>query len=81
MFKFIKTSFMQWLLQTLFMFLVEAYNNFGKDRVNFFIDSTISKYDDLLEKKFGKEKATQIAKEFLDMGEEYIKALKKEMED
>jgi len=81
MFSKFKNVFMQWVLQKLFIFLVEAYDKFGKLKVNEFIDGAISKYDDVLEKQFGKEKATKIEKEFLDMGEEYIKALKKEMND
>ena len=81
MFKKFKNTFMQWMLKKVFVFLAEAYDEFGKPAVNDFIDEAVVRCDDMLEQKFGKEKASKIERQFLEMGEEYVVAMKKEITD
>ena len=81
MLKGIKENFIEWILKKAFIFLIEVYDKFGKVRVMGYLDRVMQDSDEYLEGKFGKEGSKQIQKEFLDVGEEYVILLKKEIND
>ena len=64
-----------------YLLIVEIYQNYGECKLNLLIDEFVSNMDNILESKLGREESIKIQKELLDIGEEYIKAMKKEMAD
>ena len=76
-----KKQFLKWVIGKIIILIVEIYQNYGECKLNLLIDEFVSNMDNILESKLGREESIKIQKELLDIGEEYIKAMKKEMAD
>ena len=74
-------SILRWVLESIVIMLIKGYDKFGKEIVIKNLTDFWVSVDEKLEKKFGKDIATNLEKEILDVLEEQIVIIKKEIED
>ena len=73
-------AILKWLLKAVISLLIQFYKKFGAEKVKILLTSLFDSVNDGLESKFGKEYATKIEGEMLDILKESITILKKELE-
>ena len=76
-----KEDIIKFLLKFTVKLFINFYREFGETKVKALIDNTFSSIDEDLESKLGKEYATKLEGEILDILQESVIVLKKNMEN
>ena len=77
-----KEKILKWVLKNGLIMLIRFYNEVGaEDYLIKFLIGIFAEVDYELEQKLGKENATNLEKELLDLSEVVTATIKKEMED
>jgi hypothetical protein len=73
-------TILNFLLQQAIIILIKGYNKFGKAKAYRVIDEFYSELDKRLSERLGKESASKVENELIELLEEKIKAIRKDSE-